>query len=200
MEKRGIKVGLDYDGVIINSAYDYHVFKTESKMDRQKSEGIFEGIKILKEEPDVEILGVYTARPQWLRRNQTHHQLKELSIPINTVTHAAFSFKNKIEKLLLNASGFSKDNLSNNEIFCPKEIKQIVLIDDDVSRVITAARKLTKEKPFLRPLMEKFTLVAFNSKQSEEQKGLIIPGIIHVTMMRNWSDIKNMLGEIRKLA
>ena len=76
-------------------------------------------------------------------------------------------------------------------------MNQIILIDDSTQKIIDAAKQLYEERPGIRPLLERFTHIAFNPKQPEQFEGLIIPRVIHVVTMRDWSEIERVMGQIR---
>lgn len=191
-----IKIGIDYDGVTLEEAKSWDVLRKSLKTGLSCYEQAIDGINFLKDSPDVDVLGIYTKRPLF-RKKQTISEIVRLGIPVESVTHTTNSSKAKVEALLLHSIGLDRKEASANEITDSADITQIVLIDNSVSKIVTAAKKLAEEKPYLRPLMEKFTLAAFNPKQPEALKGLIIPGVIHVVCMKSWSDAPCMLDEVR---
>lgn len=93
-----IKVGIDYDGVVIKKAKNWELPRRMSKMGLPNRPGVVEAINALSMEPDVDVLGVYTARPEWMRRRQTANQIRRRGIPAETVTHTTNSPKAKIKR------------------------------------------------------------------------------------------------------
>ncbi|HVF69491.1 MAG TPA: hypothetical protein VNA13_02900, partial [Xanthomonadales bacterium] len=168
-----------------------------SKMGLPNVPGAVEGLDALTAEPDVDVLGVYTVRPEWLRRGQTDRQIRRRGIPVEKVTHSTNSPAAKIEALLLDGSGFNAGRLSHDEIMHGVDVRQIVLIDDSVSKVVAGAVELAEEKPELRRHMELFTLAAFSSKPEDELRGLSVPGVINVVPMRGWANTARMLDKVR---
>ena len=198
MPERGrIKLGVDYDGVVVRKPKSYDLLRRTSKMGLPNVAGAIKGLDALRAEPDVDFLGIYTVRPEWLRRGQTDRQIRRRGIPVERVTHTTNSPKAKIEALLLDGSGYNAGRLSHDEIMLGIDVRQIVLIDDSVSKVVAGAVELAAEKPELRRHMELFTLAAFSSKDPEELHELSVPGVINVVSMRGWADARKMLDEVR---
>lgn len=87
--------------------------------------------------------------------------------------------------------------MSVDDILVPDDVKQVVLIDDSISKVVEGAKELSAEKPFMRPLMERFTLAAFGASP-DRVEGLIVPGVVHVVSMPGWADTGNVIREVRR--
>jgi hypothetical protein len=200
MAERGrIGLGIDYDGVIVEKPKSWDMFRRPTKMGLPTHPDAIENISLLAAQPDVDLLGVYTVRPEWLRREQTERQIRRRGIPVEKVTHTTNSSENKIEALLLDAVGIDRNAPQVEDLVVPDNINQIVLIDDSVAKVVSGAIALYDHKQHLRPLLGKFTLAAFNSEQPEQVRDLTVPGKIHVVTMRNWSETGKMLNEVREL-
>ncbi len=180
-----IKVGIDYDGVIVKKAHSLDFVRRPTKLFLPTLHGVIEGIDYLNVQSDVDVLGIYTVRPRWLREIQTREQVERRKIPIKDIIHAKDSSKGKIEALLT-------DVWVEGGV-----IEQIVLIDDNVQKVVDGARQLYDEKPQLRYLLARFTLAAFNPQQPEQIKGMIVPGVVHIVEMRDWADVVRMLDHVR---
>lgn len=189
-----IKVGIDYDGVIVKKAKGWDLPRRASKMGLPNLPGAIEGIDALRTAEDVDIMGVYTVRPEWLRRGQTDRQIRRRGLPIEKVTHTTNSSKEKIKALLYDATQHATNNDRAEDFTLDF---QVVLIDDSVEKIVAGARQLYKENPNYRNLLRRFTLAAFNSRQQEQLKGMIVPNVVHVVTMQNWSDVGRMLDTVR---
>jgi hypothetical protein len=180
-------IGIDIDGTIVHKPEKHNFFKRMTKIGLKPHFGVTEGIDYLNRQEDVVVLGAYTVRPEWLRKEQTIRQLETHEIPIENVTHSTNSYKAKIEALLMDSQNYNGG----------KNIGEIVLIDDSIEKVVEAAFELADERPDLKSLMEKLKLVAFNPEQTADQVGDVIPGVIHIVTMKSWSDVKKMLENVR---
>ena len=172
-------------------------------------QGVVEGVNFLRKQPDVDLLGVYTVRPQWLREGQTRRQVERRGFPVERIVHTTNSPVDKVRQLLYDSVGFGSGPYPSTgkvepfqiplsvEDIVAKGLRRVILIDDSSDKIIEAAKQLYDEDPSLRPLLERFTHIAFNPKQPEKLEGLIIPRKIHVVTMRDWSDIGNAMKEIR---
>lgn len=196
IEGQRMKVGIDYDGVVIKKAKDYDLYRRATKFALPTLPGVLEGLDVLRNQSDVDVMGIYTVRPEWLRRGQTDRQVRRRNIPIERITHTTNSSKAKIEALLEDSLlGWGPNTVSEFS-----EVGRVVLIDDSAQKIVDGAQQLYDEKPGLRHILERFTLVAFNPKQPERLKGMIIPGVVHVVSMQSWKDVGRMLNEVRALA
>mgnify|MGYP001582781661 CR=1 FL=1 len=210
LERRPYKVGIDYDGVFIKKAKSYDIPRRATKFGLPSMPGVVEGVNFLREQPDVDLLGVYTVRPQWLREGQTRKQVIKRGYPVERIVHTSNSPTDKVRELLYDSVGFGSGPYPSTGQVEPfqiplsvedieaKRLRRVILIDDSTQKIIDAAKQLYNEEPNLSPLLERFIHIAFNPKQPEQFEGLIIPGIIHVVTMRDWSEIERVMEQIRR--
>lgn len=197
-----IKIGIDYDGVVIKKASSWDIPRRASKMGLPNLPGAIEGIDYLQSQQDVDVMGVYTVRPEWLRKRQTDRQIRRRQIPLEKVTHTTNSPKEKIKALLMDSlEGFRPREISVREVEeeLIRRIGKIVLVDDSIQKVVDGAKELLWEHPAFIPLLKRFVLVAFNPKQPEKLQGMIVPGVVHIVSMRSWNDVRGVLNNIRSL-
>lgn len=210
-ERRSIHVGIDYDGVIVKKPKGWDLPRRTSKMGLPTLPDTTEGLTNLYESSDVDVLGVYTVRPKWLREGQTRRQIEYRGIPLYRVTHSTNSSMEKVAAVLTdslddtawsqgqNKEDFLLDDLIEKGLLTGNgKVGRIVLIDDSPRKVIEGALQLAEERPNLIPLLERFTLAAFDPKLSADLAGDIFPDSgIHVVTMRGWKDTGRMLDEVR---
>lgn len=192
--------------MVVKKPKSWDLARRTTKMGLPNIPGAVQGIDVLRATPDIDVLGAYTVRPEWLRGGQTDRQIRRRGTPLEQVTHTANSPKEKINALLRDAHRLAvMRHLDENRLGWdnmaeltqrPHGIKQIVLIDDSVSRVVAGAVELAKEKPHARPFMEIFTLAAFSFKPHEELEALTVPGIVNVVSMHGWADVSRMLDQV----
>ncbi|MFH1826992.1 MAG: hypothetical protein ABH812_00985 [bacterium] len=210
VERAPIQVGIDYDGVFIEKAKSHDIFRRATKFALPSLPGVVEGVNFLRRQPDVNVFGVYTVRPEWLREGQTKRQVLKRDYPVERIVHTTNSPKDKIRQLLFASVGFDKvassqtfdDSYLHERLQRRAErfgLKRIILIDDSTQKIVDATKQLYDEEPEIRPLLERFTHIAFNPKQPGQFEGLIIPGVIHVITMRNWSEIRKVTEQIRQI-
>lgn len=215
--ERPFQVGIDYDGVFVKKAESYDIARRATKFGLPTLPGVIDGISFLNHQKDTNVLGIYTVRPKWLREGQTRRQVKKRGFPVDRIVHTTNSPVDKIRQLFFDSVGYGKVHkypggtaLPNDEVFKPlaeerlrniingQDLRQVILIDDSTEKVIKAAEYLYDEDPGLRPFLERFTHIAFNPKQPERFEGLIIPGVIHVVTMRDWSEIKRVMKHVKR--
>ena len=210
-ERMAYQVGIDYDGVFIKKAKPLDFPRRATKFGLPSMPGVIDGVNFLNNQRGVNVLGVYTVRPQWLREGQTRRQVLRRNFPVERIVHTTNSPADKIRHLLYDATdqsglvkspSYDKKTEHFQDEWLRRRINtfglnQIILIDDSTQKIIDAAKQLYEERPGIRPLLERFTHIAFNPKQPEQFEGLIIPRVIHVVTMRDWSEIERVMGQIR---
>lgn len=195
MERR-IKVGIDYDGVLVERAKPWNLMRKVAKIGSVPMDEAKEGVAFLKDQPDIDILGIYTARHGFIMRIQTQRQLRRMNIPIEKVVYTSFSYQRKLTRLLEDSiSTKHHDEQNINKGTFPK----VVLIDDRADRVIAEAKKLIAEQPHMRELFDQVILVAYNPRNQEQMHSIAVPNFIHILTMKSWVDIKKIIDEIRNL-
>lgn len=196
-EKGRIKIGIDYDGVVVRKYPKRNPRNWVKGRFVPVLDGAVEEMGRLNGQTDVDVLGFYTVRPEWFRGGQTRKQIGKKNIPVERVVHTANSYKAKVEALLLDAAGVKQGDMLGRS-FVPADVRAIVVIDDRPEKIVVGAEELAEEKPHLQPLMTKLTLAAFEPKQPERVRQLAVPGIIRVVLMEDgWASTRQMLEEVR---
>lgn len=198
VEKKKIKIGIDFDGVIVKLATGLDP-RRALKAFLPNIPEVIEQINFLKNQDGVDVLGIYTTRPNWLRGWQTAFHIRKTGIPVERVVYTANSHQNKIKALLLDAAGLDKDSLTVDKAqIAARNMGEVVLIDDSILKAINGARKLYK-LPEMRPLIERLTLVAFNVNQKKVSEAVSDNDPFRVIFMRGWADTQQMLDKIRNI-
>jgi len=148
-----IKVGIDYDGVIVKKPSSWDLPRRASKVALPTIPGVIEGINFLRSQQDVDVIGVYTARTKWLRKWQTERDVNKRSIPIEKITYSTNSSKKKIAELLIDALAEEDPSGLTDEYIPRTDVRRVVLIDDSIDEVVGAARQLAQEHPEFRKLL-----------------------------------------------
>lgn len=188
------KIGIDYDGTLIRKAPSYDFLRRFTKRGLPTIPGCQEALIEIGQTPGLEVLGLYTVRPEWLRGRQTRQDVARRGLPIEKIFHTANSPKQKVERLLLDSLGIpTEQGLLRDDagLYVPDpNVQAVILVDDSFEKVIQGARELAQEKPEFKNLLMLFTLFAFNQNQDEALKGEIITGVVNVVRVKQWCDVK----------
>jgi hypothetical protein len=199
MVERIMVVALDMDGPVVDLPPSHDVVRRSFKIWLPATKGAAEGIQYLTEQPDVDLLGIFTKRSRLITQRQTEKQLERFAIPVpvEKVVYTANSSVRKLKAFYLAVAG-PEIEVFKGKIVCPENVGQIVLYDDSYRSIIEASKKLAREEPHFSLLQKVFTLVAFNSRQPEKLKRESIPGVVHIVTMQDWTENEIALTNVRK--
>jgi hypothetical protein len=184
---------IDHDGTLCDKPHKNNTWRRMFKTGLKPQPKVVEGILFLQSQPDVNVAGIYTARPRLLHKRQTRRQLDRWGIPIDRVVHTANSSRKKVKAVLLDIKDARKDG---------KDVRGI-LIDDSEEKIVKATKRIIERDPVLGPLAEKaFTIVIFDSKRPDRTQQPVKRTSPHVVHLPSWAkqDTNRMLDEIRKRA
>jgi hypothetical protein len=196
-------IGYDFDGTLVGKPKSWDILRRATKFFLPIRDGAIEGINFISSQGNLETLGIFTVRPEWLRKRQTKKQIKRKNIPNLEVTHTANSYKGKIEALFNSALGWNpKTPITAIEGRIERQIElkkigRILLVDDSADKVIKAAEELYEEKPNIQPLLERFILITFDPSQQEAVKEEKYDKFRSIIYIRGWSDIQSLISVIR---
>lgn len=116
--------------------------------------------------------GYYTVRPTELKQQGTNW-LNRYNFPDAENIHTCVNHEDKVRQIL-NDFLLKKDDTNN---------RSVVLIDDNLDPLLTAAEKLVVQDPSLKQATEKLILVGFGSKHKDMLQG----GVHLATGIRTFS-------------
>lgn len=191
-EKVTYLTAVDCDGPIAETPKRTDWGRRFSKLGLKPRHDAIEGISFLQSQPDVNLAGIYTARPGILHKEQTRRQLKRWGIPVDRVVHTSNSSLKKVKIFLSEVHKARQED----------ENVQGVLIDDNEARIVNATQRIIAKDPVLGPVaQEALTIVVFDSQKTGEQRTggadcTIGPRVIY---MKDWSKKhrENAFREIR---
>lgn len=199
MKERVTRVAIDWDGVVVEKKGVMHP-KNWAKLGLAPQPGVQEGIILLTGEPDIQIMGIYTARPNWFRGQQTRRQREKFKIPVSDIFHIKGHYAAKVSKVLEDAA-LNESRLSS-ELTPPEDLARIVLIDDNQAKILASVEKL-KDNPRYTRMLNKLTIVTFAPNSENVKEGILYEGLsLQLISLQSWDkeDVKKMLAEVRTQA
>jgi hypothetical protein len=135
--------------------------------------------------------GYYTVRPAELKQQGTNW-LNRYNFPDADNIHICVNHEDKLRQVL-------EDLLLNQEA---ANNRSVVLIDDNLGPLLTAAEKLVAQDPHLKKATEKLLLVGFGKNLNDmPQGGVHLTTGIRTFSLANWEDqnIQTLVQSLRTL-
>lgn len=129
---------------------------------------------------EIEIAGVYTVRPSWLRKRQTRNQVVRHGFEpfgVYRIVHTNNNPKEKVRQFLFDTVArqtsdmYGRNLVQSDGKYEPEEgIERAILIDDSYGKIKKAIDELAKE-PEMHPLLNKSAFFVFGKEQREVNTG-----------------------------
>ncbi len=186
-----VTFGLDFDGVMVRKAPVYDLLRRSTKMGLPPVEGVADALSLIENDTTLSIAGVYTVRPDWLRKAQTERQIRRHGFGIERVIHTTNSPIEKVRHFLVDSVGYHDDSMfggvttrQENGQYVPNEDRWAVLVDDSYGKIKQALDEVGQDREF-HHLLNRFAFFVFGKTQEQINTGkkfdpvmpMVSPGI-----------------------